>query len=106
MQNRHFRPLDRKKIKKLLKQFRIFTPDAMLRWRIVDMLAKLLLEKRNREIAYDLAYIRNRDLVRKIRKPTSVGNVVRMLIRSKPKQILVALDEKEAPPQIHFTKNG
>ncbi len=69
------------------------------------MILKLLLEKRDRNFPYELAYIRNRDLVRKIKKPTSVGNVVRMLLSFQP-QILNPLDEKEEPSQIQFTKNG
>lgn len=95
----------RRKINVLLKQIKIFTPGAILRWRIIGMIFKLLLEKRDRKIPYEYAYIRNKDLVRKIRKPTSVGSVVRMLLRFKP-PILSPLDEKEEPPQTHFSIDG
>lgn len=98
--------MTRRKIKRLLDQLLVFTPESVTaRWRIVDMISKLLLEKHDRKIPYVLAYIRNTDLVNKIRKPTSVGNVVRMLLRFQP-QILIPLDPKESPPQTHFSIDG
>lgn len=93
----------RRKVKNLLKQLKVLTDGAMLRWRIIDMILKLLLEKHDRKFPNKLAYVRNKDLVGKIRKPTSVGNVISMLLLLK---YLVPLDEKEDPPQTHFTKSG
>jgi len=94
-----------RKIKNLSEQLKVLTPEATLRWRILDMMLKLLLEKRDRKIAYEFGFIRNKDLVRKIRKPTSVDSVVRMLLQFKP-QILKPLDPEEDPPQTHFSIDG
>jgi hypothetical protein len=95
----------RRETKRLLKQLEVLTEGAILRWRIVDMIATLLLEKQERKIPYRMAFVRNKDLVRKIPKPTGVGNVVSMLLLSRP-PILVPLDEEEDPPQTHFSIDG
>jgi len=95
----------RRKINNLLKQLQVLTPGAILRWRIIDAMSKLLLEKRDREFPYELAFIRHKDLSNKIRDKTGVWNVVRMLVDFKP-QILKRLDEVEKPPQTHFSTDG
>lgn len=96
----------RRKINEFLEKLRILTPDSVnIRWRTIDTILRLLLEKRDRKISYRKAYIRNKDVVRKIRKPTSVDNIVRMLLNFRP-QILEPLDEIERPPQTHFSANG
>jgi hypothetical protein len=63
------------------------------------------LEKRDRKIPYGKAYIRNKDIVREIHRPTSVDNVVRMLLNFRPR-ILEPLDDIETPPQTHFSAEG
>ncbi len=95
----------RRETKRLLKQIKFLTEGAMLRWRVVDMIGILLLEKQQRKIPYDKAFIRNKDLVRKIPKPTGVGNTIGMLLLAKPR-ILSPLDEEEDPPQTHFSVDG
>lgn len=93
-------------VNRLLREIKILTAESVsVRWRVIDTLLKLLLDKRERNFDYSHAYVRNRDIVRKVRRPTSVKNVIEMLIKFKP-QVIKPLDKVEKPPQVQFTKNG
>jgi len=98
----------RRKISELLGELRILTPGSVsTRWRIIDIMLKLLLVKVEEGMEYRDSYLRPWEINAKVRRPTSVSNLIRMLVNFTP-QILKPLDPRavEWGPETHFTRDG
>jgi len=96
----------RRKVNELLGELRILSPESVAkRWRVIEMMLKLLIEKVKMGMKYERTYIRPWEI--KVKGRTSVYNIVEMLVDFVP-PILEPLEPIRIvkPPETHFTKNG
>ncbi len=93
----------RRRLKDFLRQLRVLTPGALVRWNTIAAIIEILLGKLKVGMIYNRTFARPWELKDYEIKPGSALTIIRRLVKL---NILEPLDRKVEPPEVQLSKNG